>query len=99
MTNPAAYWRANKSWSEWLGKQGRVIGATRIRVAAPALEQSVPYSYVLADFGKAGKHEFIGAGHQEFAPGDHVKCVLRKIGESDPKSIIEYGIKLEKIKK
>jgi uncharacterized OB-fold protein len=94
-TNPAAYWRLNKTWQKWLGKRGTVIVATTIRV--PAEEQSAfaPYDFVLIDFGKV-KHSFMGVGHESFQPGDQVRCVLRKLAQPSSAAIIPYGIKVTK---
>ena len=110
---PAAYWRQNKEWKNWIGKTGTVVVATMVRVAPPDQELFVPYAFALVDFGTT-KKEFMGAGNQELQTGDKVRCVLRKIsgcfsggshngsddgsGYRGSRGIIDYGIKVEKIK-
>lgn len=94
--NLAAYWRENKTWAKWLGLQGTVIASSYVHVAAPSQEAMAPYSYVLVDFGDHQK-EFMGAAHQTFEVGDKVECVLRKTGVTSSESLIQYGIKVQKI--
>lgn len=93
---PAVYWRQNKDWQTWLGRTGKVIVSTTVRVAAPTQERLTPYSYALVDFGNE-KHEFMGVGHEVLQSGDMVKCVLRKRGFGAKHELIEYGIKVQKI--
>lgn len=96
MTNPANYWRANKKWSSLLGKKGVVIATTYNRVAAPEFLSSVPYSYAIVQF-EDQRVELMGVGHEELSIGDEVIGVLRKVGESDKKGLINYGIKVQKL--
>lgn len=94
---PPLYWRLNKNWSNWLGKQGKVIAATLVRVASPECEPLLPFSYVIVDFGQE-KKEMMGADHEIFTIGDQVECVLRKTAQNEPHELIDYGIKVTKIK-
>jgi uncharacterized OB-fold protein len=93
---PAAYWRANKKWSQWIGRQGEVVAATRMQVAIPELAPWTPLSYALVDFADE-RHEFLVAGQDEVQAGDRVECVLRKLGQPDEKGVIAYGIKVRKV--
>ena len=93
---PAAYWRASKEWSGWLGRRGKVVVSTLITVAAPEQEIMTPYSYAIIDFGDQ-KKEFMGAGHASLTIGDEVECVLRKLSVGQPHELIEYGIKVQKV--
>ena len=90
------YWRSNKKWNKLLGKTGKVITNTFIRVAPPEQEGLAPYSYLLVDFGDQ-KLEMMGVAHQEFKIGDQVKAVLRKIKKENSEEILVYGLKAEKI--
>lgn len=93
---PAQYWRQNKEWSKWLGRKGKVVASTMVRVAAPDRSLFTPYSYVIVEFGKE-RHEFMGASNDELVIGDVVECVLRKIGTSEKHELIQYGIKVAKV--
>lgn len=92
---PAQYWRQNKEWKKWLGRSGKVVASTIVRVAAPERTSFTPYSYVLVDFGQE-RHEFMGVGHQVFEIGQEVECVLRKIAVLSQEELIPYGIKVQK---
>ena len=93
---PPQYWRQNKDWKNWLGKRGKVIASTIVRVSAPEQSAFTPYSYVLVDFGNE-RHEFMGEGHAVFEINDEVQCVLRKISVLADHELIPYGIKVQKI--
>ncbi|OGJ37674.1 MAG: hypothetical protein A2383_04145 [Candidatus Pacebacteria bacterium RIFOXYB1_FULL_39_46] len=93
---PAQYWRANKNWSAWIGRQGTVLVSTVVRTSSPQQDSFKPFSYLLVDFGKE-KKELLGVGHQEFQPGDKVVCVLRKISDPSSRELVTYGIKVKKL--
>jgi uncharacterized OB-fold protein len=93
---PAHYARKNKNWQKYLGKKGTVLSSTLIRVTSPELSYLTPYSYVLVDLGNE-KKELMGVGNQILKVGDQVECVLRKISTASAESLIEYGIKAQKI--
>ena len=95
---PAQYWREAKQIKEYLGKTGSVVASTVIRSSAPEFNHLVPYSYVVVDFSGI-KKEFMGIGNEILSTGDEVTCVMRKMSRGDNKSLIEYGIKVEKINK
>jgi len=98
---PAEYYRCSKTWKKWLGKTGRVVASSVIRVTTPEFESSTPYSYVIADIQispkKTERHGFVSVSGQEFEIGDHLICVLRRMGQVDDSSLIPYGIKVKKI--
>lgn len=91
----AEYYRKNKSWQVNLGKVGQVISKTTIRIAEPSLQKFTPYSLVLVDF-KTEKKLLIGVD-SDYAIGDFVKCVFRKLQTQSQASLIIYGIKAQKI--
>jgi uncharacterized OB-fold protein len=93
---PAQYWREAKQIKEYLGKTGQVVASTVIRSSSPQFNHMVPYSYLVVDFNGV-KKEMMGAGSELLIEGDKVICVMRKMGLSDDKSLIEYGLKVEKI--
>lgn len=94
--SPAQYWRHNKTWAKWLGRQGEVIAVTQMHVGIPALASWTPTSYALVDFGDE-RHEFLVAGQGTVQSGDQVECVLRKLGQPDETGVIPYGIKVQKV--
>lgn len=93
---PAQYWRANKIWHAWLGKQGTVVASTIIHVAGTKQSYLTPYSYVIVDFGEE-KKEFMSVSRETLEIGDTVICVLRKTAQTEAHELIEYGIKVTKV--
>ncbi len=93
---PAQYWRQNKNWHSWIGRKGTVVVSTLVNTVNPQQAHFKPFSYVLVDFGDE-RHEFMGAGNEEFLKGDQVICVLRKIATPEAHELIPYGIKVKKI--
>lgn len=94
---PVQYWRANKQWSQWLGKRGTVVASTLIRVAEGALAAWTPYPFVLVEFTDGTRHEYMGTGNQAYEPGDTVECVLRRLAVAGSHEVIPYGIKVQRI--
>ena len=94
--SPAKYWRENKKWSDLIGKAGKVIFATEIKVSSPELQEYLPYSFAIVEVdGK--KYEFMGEKGAKLKRGDKVELALRKNMSVEKSSLINYGIKLVKV--
>ncbi len=93
---PAKYWRQNKKWAKWLGKQGKVLVSTYIKIAGAEHQLIAPYSFAVIEFGDQ-RLELMGVGHERLKPGDRVECVLRKNPSTDKTGLIEYQLKAKKI--
>lgn len=89
------YWRSNKNWAKYLGKQGKVLAVSMMDVAATDQTQLLPYAYLLLDLGTE-KISLMGAAAETFAVGDLVEIVLRKIKKEQSAEIIAYGLKATK---
>lgn len=85
-------WRENKKWSKHLGKEGKVLSATLMEVAASDQMAFLPYSYLVIDLGKE-KISVMGVSGESFTIGDRVQIVLRKIKKEASSEIIVYGLK------
>jgi mevalonate kinase len=92
-TNPASYWRQNKNWSHFIGKTGKIVFATKVKVTSPELESFLPYCFTIVEMN-GERYEFMGEKGVALEKGDDVKFVLRKVSESSKASIINYGIKV-----
>ena len=93
---PAEYWRANKEWSKWIGKEGEVVASTVIRVPPLMLQNMATYTFSIVKFDDEYR-EFAGVDEEVLKTGDKVKCVFRRIADTDGKGVIMYGIKVKKI--
>jgi uncharacterized OB-fold protein len=94
---PAEYWRANKGWAKIIGKEGEVVATTTIRVPPLMLQNMAPYTFSLVRFGDECR-ELMGVDNELLEIGDKVKCVFRRIADTDGKGIIMYGIKIKKVR-
>lgn len=97
MINPATYWRERGKMAEQLGKIGVVLGETTIYNSSPELNYLVPYAYLLVQF-PGEKQELMGVAGETFAPGDRVEIVCRKLEQASATGLINYGLKVQKIK-
>ena len=85
-------WRSNKNWSKYLGREGKVISAAMMEVAATDQLAFLPYAYLVVDLGEE-KVSVMGVAGAGFAIGDRVKLVLRKIKREAAAEVIVYGLK------
>ena len=90
------YWRSNKNWSKYLGKKGKVLSVSMMEVSASDQTELLPYAYLLVELEKE-KISLMGVAHQEFAIGDEVEIVLRKIKKEASSEIICYGLKVQHV--
>lgn len=82
--------------TDWLGRTGLVLGCTTIRTSSPELGYLTPYDFALVDFA-GEKKELMAAWGERLQVGDQVRVVLRKMSQPNHNSLIEYGLKLEKV--
>ncbi|OGH64371.1 MAG: hypothetical protein A2821_03315 [Candidatus Magasanikbacteria bacterium RIFCSPHIGHO2_01_FULL_41_23] len=94
--NAINYWRQNKKWNLCLGKIGTVFSCTKIYASGSEQNNIIPYFFCIVDFADGGRFELMACANEEINIGDHVQCVLRKIGTGDKKNIIAYGPKIKK---
>lgn len=89
---PSQYWRENKKWQHWIGKQGTVLAVTTVHTPAPEYEQLAPYQLALVEFSDV-KKLFMIPPAQLVTVGQKVEVVLRKGGQTSPEAILEYQLK------
>ncbi|MDZ7586255.1 MAG: hypothetical protein U0946_00750 [Patescibacteria group bacterium] len=95
MKSAIQIWRRQKTNYQNLGKTGLVVSKTRI-IEAPSGFIG-PYWVVLVQIEK--NKRAIGQWVDEAEPkiGMKVVGVLRRIGETEPAEVIEYGVKWKKL--
>ncbi len=92
---PAQYWRKNKSWAALLGRTGKVVVATVIRVPATETAYFGSYPFVVVKVGTK-QFECMGVPGEELQAGDQVRFVLRKLKKAVGIEPIPYGLKVVK---
>lgn len=95
MISPVKVWRHQKEVAHLLGKEGKIISWTLIKVPPADYEQEAPYPVVLVEL--QDKKRIIGQlvdwTKKDFQIGKKVKTVYRRIRKPDLEGVIPYGIK------
>ena len=98
MISPVKLWRNQNQTRELLGKIGKIISVTIIRVPPAHFENQAPYPVVLVDFGgKRTIGQLVDVDSSSIRIGQKVKAIIRRVREPDSEGIIPYGIKFKVI--
>src|SRR3989304_10487915 len=91
---PAQLARSFDSRYRFLGKEGKVVSFSLIRVAPERLRQLVPYVVAIVDFGSAqATLSLADVRDDEVFVGMKVVGVLRRLYEPSKEGVIPYGVK------
>jgi uncharacterized OB-fold protein len=95
--NPANLWRKSATITQNLGKVGKVVAFTTIHSAPSGYEHQVPYSVGIIKFedGTSSSLEIVDTASKNIKIGLKVQTVVRRIGQSEPEELIDYGIKVK----
>lgn len=98
--NPANIWRKSAQITENLGKVGKIVTFTTIHTAPIGFEHQVPYSVGIIKFEDSTSRslEIVDIAEKDLKIGLKVKTIVRRIGQSEPDELIEYGIKAKPLK-
>ncbi len=96
MTSPIKIWRHQKEISRLLGKDGRIISFTLIKVPPIGYEGLSPYPVVLIRLmdGEKLVGQMVDWEEKDLRIGRKVKIIYRRIRQPDSEGIISYGLKL-----
>jgi len=97
MISPVKIWRHQKKVNQLLGKTGKIVSFTLIRVAPVEFKQQVPYPVVVVriEDGRGVVGQLVDWEKKNLKLGQKVKTVYRKIREPESEGIIPYGIKFK----
>lgn len=101
MISPVKVWRNQKYITENLGKQGKIVSFTIIRVGPKGFENQIPYPIVIVEMadGERLVGQLVDWQASDLKIGKKVEAVVRRIHQSgDPEGVIPYGIKFRVIK-
>lgn len=95
MQSSVKRWRRQKVLQTQLGKKAKIVTWTRIYVAPTYLKDDVPYVVVMVEDAEKQRAygQLVDYTESDLQPGREVMATLRKIGDSDPESIVAYGVK------
>lgn len=98
MLSPVKIWRNQKKTKALLGKEGRVVSCTYIRVPPLGFEAQAPYPVVIVDLGgKRTIGQLVDFSSTQLVTGQKVRAVLRRVYNPDPEGVIPYGMKFKPI--
>jgi uncharacterized OB-fold protein len=112
MLSPVKLWRNQKNVADLVGKTGRIVSWTIIRVPTSDFTDQAPYPVVLVDLdashaphvlpGPAGTGKRIIATlvdwtEDHLKAGQQVVAVVRRVVKSNNEGVIPYGIKVKPI--
>lgn len=99
ITTPIKQWRRQKETASLIGKTGKILHWTMIRVPSKSFTREAPYPVVIVEL--EDKTRMIGQlvdwEQNDLVSHRKVIAVLRKLPNENPESIISYHIKFKPI--
>jgi len=97
MFSPVKIWRNQKKIASLLGKTGKIISWTYIRVPPEGFAHEAPYYVALVELSDKTRitAQVADCDDTEIRIGQPVMTVIRCVAQADPDSVIPYGIKVK----
>lgn len=99
MTSPVKVWRNQKKVAKMLGKTGKIISWTVIRVPPADFSYQAPYpvAVVKLNGGKKIIAQVVDYKDDQLVFDQKVVTVLRRTAKPDTSEVIPYGIKVKPV--
>ncbi len=99
MTTPVKIHRHKKQTSALIGKKGKIVAWTMIRVATKLFNQQAPYPVVIVrlDNNKQIIGQLVDWQNEDLQIGKEVIAVIRRCGIEDAEGVITYSIKFSSL--
>lgn len=99
ITTPVKIWRRGKKVASHIGKKGRIIQWTIVRVPPKSFADQAPYPVVLVKFetGETMIGQLVDWTENDLKSGREVVAVMRRVVFEDTDSVISYGIKFKPV--
>lgn len=96
-TSPIKVWRNQKKITKMLGRRGKIISWTVIRVPPTGFSYQAPYPVVLVKLssGRNIVAQLVDSSEQELCIGQRVVTVVRRTSKAGSGDVIPYGIKVK----
>lgn len=96
MVSPVKVWRNQKATQSVIGKTGRIITWTMVRVPLSGYGREAPYPVAVVELtgGRRLTVQVVDYRQGDLQSGMRVRTVLRRIAEPDADGVIMYGIKV-----
>lgn len=97
VTSPVKLWRRQKNTSQLIGKKGKILNWTIIRVPAKSFMDQAPYPVVIVKM--ENEENMIGQlvdwQEKDLKIGKEVVSVLRRLRTEEKEDVIYYNIKFK----
>jgi uncharacterized OB-fold protein len=97
VTSPVKLWRRQKNTSLFIGKKGKIINWTIIRVPAKSFVDQAPYPVVIVKMqnGENMIGQLVDWQEKDLIFGREAVSVLRRLRTEEKESVIYYNIKFK----
>ena len=95
VTSPVKLWRRQKNTSSLIGKKGKILQWTIIRIPAKSFMDQAPYPVVIVKMqnGENMIGQLVDWQEKDLAMGKEVVSVLRRLRTEEKEDVIYYNIK------
>lgn len=96
MTSPVKIWRNQKKLSILIGKKGKVVSWTYIRIPPAGFENQAPYPVALIKLenGKMIIAQMVDYREKDLKFGQKVVAIIRRTMQTASGDVIPYGVKV-----
>lgn len=97
MQSPVKIWRNQKKIQSLIGKKGKIISWTTIRVPPAGFSDQAPYPVVIIKLnnGLMITAQMVDYNEKHLVFGQEVMTVIRRVIQPNTEGIIPYGIKVK----
>jgi uncharacterized OB-fold protein len=97
VTSPVKLWRRQENTSSLVGKKGKILQWTMIRVPAKSFAEQAPYPVVIVKMqnGKNMIGQLVDWQEEDLAIGKEVVSVLRRLRTEGKEDVIYYHTKFK----
>ncbi len=97
MISPVKVWRNQKKIAALVGKTGKIVSWTVVRVPPTGFSEQAPYPVVLVELVAGGRimAQLVDWQEKDLALGRQVVAVVRRVAQPNNEGIIPYGIKVK----
>ena len=95
ITTPVKLWRRSKKVASLIGKEGKILHFTYIRVPSKEFVNQAPFPIAIVELinGERMIGQLVDWEKEDLVSGRKVVAVLRRMIIDDKESVISYGIK------
>jgi uncharacterized OB-fold protein len=99
MISPVKIWRNQKKLSVLIGKKGKLVSWTLIRIPPAGFENQAPYPVALIkiDEGKTIIAQVVDYEEKDLKYGQKFITVIRRIMQTESSDVIPYGVKVKPV--